>query len=384
MPSDATRLAPDIVQRAVDEAVTERGGIGVQVAAYRHGELIVDTWAGVADQATGAAVDGDTLFNVFSVTKGITATAVHLQAERGLIDYDAPMAAYWPEFGANGKAAVTVRNALTHCTGAPQMPPGVTPEMMCDWDRMAAAIAALPPILPIGEPAYQSISFGWVLGELVRRTDVRQRSFRDFVAQDIAAPYGIDDLWIGIDPAVEPRIARLVDGMAMGALPEGSLIAQSMPPAVALGPQVFERPEVRRATIAGVGGIFTARAAARFFAILANGGELDGRRLLSRERVAMMCRPRPGADRPDPVFYGSVMPISEGGYWRYDPKTPSTAPVGSPTAICAPGVGGALAWADPATGLAVAFCHNHMTSARSAEAHPAYAIANAIRSSLGL
>jgi CubicO group peptidase (beta-lactamase class C family) len=376
------KLAPAAVQQAVDEAVSKRGEIGVQVAAYHRGRLIVDSWAGLADGRTDTPVDGGTLFNVFSVTKGVTATAVHLQAERGRLEYDAPMATYWPEFGANGKEAVTVRNALTHCTGAPQMPPGVTPEMMCDWEQMASAIAALPPILPIGEPAYQSMSFGWVLGELVRRTDPFGRSFARFVEEEIAAPYSIDDLWIGIDPAAEPRIAHLVDDMGTGPLPEGSLIAQSLPAAVALGPQIFERSDVRRAPIAGVGGIFTARAIARFFAILAGGGELDGKRLLSRERVEMMCRPRPGAGRPDPVFYGSVMPISEGGYWRYDPKTPSTAPIGSPTAICAPGVGGSLAWADPANGLAVAFCHNRMSSARSAEEHPAYAIAEAIRSTL--
>jgi CubicO group peptidase (beta-lactamase class C family) len=266
------KLAPAAVQQAVDEAVSKRGEIGVQVAAYHRGRLIVDSWAGLADRRTDTPVDGGTLFNVFSVTKGVTATAVHLQAERGRLEYDAPMATYWPEFGANGKETVTVRNALTHCTGAPQMPPGVTPEMMCDWEQMASAIAALPPILPIGEPAYQSMSFGWVLGELVRRTDPFGRSFARFVEEEIAAPYSIDDLWIGIDPAAEPRIAHLVDDMGTGPLPEGSLIAQSLPAAVALGPQVFDRPDVRRAPIAGVGGIFTARALARFFAILAGGG----------------------------------------------------------------------------------------------------------------
>jgi CubicO group peptidase (beta-lactamase class C family) len=167
-------------------------------------------------------------------------------------------------------------------------------------------------------------------------------------------------------------------------VPAESLFKQTLPDSVALGPRVFERPDIRRATIPGVGGIFTARAAARFFAILANGGELDGKRIVSRERLAMMCRPRPGPDRPDPVFYGSIMPISEGGFWRYDPRSLSTYPLQSDTAICAPGAGSSIGWADPATGLAVAFCHNKMTQAREGEAHPAYDIAQSLRSALAL
>jgi len=102
-----------IVQAAVDAAIREGGEIGVQVAAYLKGELVVDVWGGLADETTGRAVNGDTLFPVFSVTKAVTATALHMQAERGLIDYDKPISYYWPEFAANGKGAATVRDALT-------------------------------------------------------------------------------------------------------------------------------------------------------------------------------------------------------------------------------------------------------------------------------
>src|SRR5690606_37810685 len=106
---------------------------------------------GIADPATGRPVDGDTLFNVFSVTKAVAATAVHVQAEKGLLDYDAPIADYWPEWGCHGKEKATVRDALTHRTGTPQMPAGTTPEMICDWDAMVTAIAALEPLLPVGD-----------------------------------------------------------------------------------------------------------------------------------------------------------------------------------------------------------------------------------------
>jgi len=136
-----------IVQEAVDAAIRDGGEIGVQVAAYVDGELEVDVWGGLADETTGRKVDGNTLFPVFSVTKAVTATALHIQAERGLVDYDAPIARYWPEFGAQGKDKGTVRDALTHRIGIPQMPEGVTPELMCDWDWMVQQLAEMKPLL---------------------------------------------------------------------------------------------------------------------------------------------------------------------------------------------------------------------------------------------
>lgn len=368
-----------VVQTVLDALVAEGTELGVQVAAYLDGELVVDAWAGVADPGSGQPVDGDTLFNVYSVTKGIAATALHVQAERGLVDYDSPVARYWPEYGANGKEAVTIRDALSHRTGTPQMPAGVTPEMMADWDAMVAGIAALEPAYPVGQPAYQAVSFGWVIGEIVRRTDPEGRSFRDFVAEEIARPFGIEDLWIGIDDAVEPRIAKLVDALGSKPPPPGSVLEQAMPFAVRLAPDIFERPDIRRAPLAGVGGIFTARSLARFWAILAGGGELDGKRLLSAERVEMCCHLRPGGTLPDPVFFGMPMPLGEGGYWMYDGQSPLTLAFGSKTAIGNPGAGGSLGWADPRTGLAVAYCHNRMSGADGASL-----VGHAIRAELGI
>jgi CubicO group peptidase (beta-lactamase class C family) len=372
------------VKQLIDEAVAAGREIGVQVAAYLHGELVVDAWGGMADPARGVAVDGDTLFNVFSVTKGVTATALHLQAERGLVDYDSPVALYWPEYANNGKGAVTVRDALSHRTGTPQMPEGVTLDTIGDWTAMADGCAALSPLLPIGSAAYQAFSFGWVIGEIVRRTDPKGRSFRDFVRQELAVPLGIPDLWLGIDPAVEHRVAPLINGEAEFVPPEDSLMAKAMPHAVRLTPDIYNLSAMRRACVPGTGGIFTARSCARMWAMLANGGSLDGVRLLSPERIAMACEPREKADEPDPVFFGTVMPISRGGYWQYDGVTPITWPMRSPRAIGSPGVGGSLGWADPDTGLAVAFCHNYMTNPQEGFQQPSAAIADAIREELGL
>jgi len=379
---EATNAA---VRTAIERAIAERGEMGVQVAAYLHGEVVVDAWGGIADPETGRAVDGDTLFNVFSVTKGVVATALHIQAERGLVEYDRPVADYWPEYGANGKAGVTVRDALSHRTGTPQMPVGVTVDNIGDWDAMAAGCAALPPLLPVGSPAYQSFSFGWIIGEIVRRTDPEGRSFRDFVDQEICVPLNISDLWIGIDPSVEDRIARLSDADAAAPLPpEGSMMEQSMPNQIRLKPAVYEQAAMRRACVPGTGGIFNAHSVARVFAMLANGGMLDGVRLLSKERIAMAAERREGGLEPDPVFFGAVMPISQGGYWMYDGIMPNTCPMKAPRAIGAPGVGGSLAWADPDSGLAIAFCHNHMSNPHDGKAQPCSEIADVIRAGLGI
>ena len=371
------------VQAAVDAAIADKGEIGIQVAAYLRGDLVIDCWAGVADRETGRPVDGDTLFNVFSVTKAVASTAVHIQTEKGLLDYDRPIADYWPEFAQNGKQGITVRDALNHHTGTPQMPPGTTPETICDWDFIASGIAALTPILPRDKPAYQAMSFGWVLGEIVRRTDPAHRDFRDFIREEISEPLGIDDLWVGIDDAVAPRIATLYDENSSAAFPDETFFARALPNNVRLIPEVFERPAVRRACIAGVGGIFNARSEARFWAMLANGGELDGVRLLSRERIDAACLPRPGND-PDPVYFNAPMPLSQGGFWMHSETTPLVYPAKGARTICVPGAGGSLGWADPDSGLAVAFCHNRMMRPKTPDDHPLTAIADTIRASLGL
>ena len=372
-----------IVQQALDHATREGGEIGVQVAAYLDGKLVVDAWSGVADQATGRLVDGETLFNVYSVTKAVAATALHILADRSHIDYDAPVTRYWPEYGAHGKARTTVRDVLTHRACVPQMPGGVTPERMCDWQWMTTAIADLKPLAEPGtKTLYLSMTFGWIIGELVRRADPEGRSLGRFVREEIAAPLGIADLWIGIPDEVEPRIAKLTDAMVpVEYLPP--LFLASMPEQVALNPTVFERPDVRRAEVAGVGGIFNARSEARFWAMLAGGGELDGVRLLSKELVATLNMPRANSEEPDPVMFGFPIPITIGGFWFGGAHPPVTA-VQSPRALCHPGQGNSIGWADPDTGLAVAICHNKMFNPTSPGEDPLLPVARAIREALNL
>lgn len=348
------------VQAVLDQLVDADREIGVQVCAWLGEEQIVDCWAGLADPATGRRVDGDTLFNVFSVSKAVTAVAVHMQAERGHLEYDSPIARYWPEFAQSGKQTVTIRQVLSHVSGVLRMPPEVTPELMCDWDWMCTRIAAMPPAYqPGSRSSYQSMTFGWLLGEVVRRTDPLGRPFGRFVREEIAAPLSADDLWLGIPDAAEPRVARL-DAAAVYVMPDGNAMREAQPLAVDLMPGPFERPDVRRACIPAVGGIFNARSEARFFAMLANGGALDGVRLLSQERIASFAAPRPHFDDADPVFFGMKVPIGWAGFWLGGADAPPVSAPRNMRALCHPGMGGSIGWADPDRRLAVAFCHNRM------------------------
>jgi CubicO group peptidase (beta-lactamase class C family) len=364
------------IRTAIDNGLEE----AVHAVAYHQGKLVLNVWDGLADPANGAPASADTLYNVYSVTKAVAATALHIQAEKGYVDYDAPIADYWPEFAQNGKASATVRHALTHRAGVPLMPEGVTPEHMCDSDWMASAIASMEPLAPPGEKTlYQSITFGWIIGEVVKRADPKRRDLNVFVQEEIAAPLGLADLWIGIPDAVADRVAVMSNRNENDPPPpEATLYARSMPHAVDLVPRVFGRPDVQRACIAGVGGIFNARDEARFWAMLAGGGELDGVRLLSADRVANFSNVRDNGDEPDPVMFGMPIPISVGGYWLGGHR------VSSPRAIWHPGAGGSLGWADPEQNLAVAICHNRMFNARDPKDDPILPISKAIISALGL
>jgi CubicO group peptidase (beta-lactamase class C family) len=265
------------------------------------------------------------------------------------------------------------------------MPAGVTPARMVDWDWMVQAIADLEPLAEPGtQTLYLSMTFGWILGELVRRVDPQGRTLGRFVREEIAAPLGITDLWIGIPDAVEPRIARQIDAMVpVPADDLPPLFLASMPEAVALVPAVFERPEVRRAEVAGVGGIFNARSEARFWALLAQGGELAGVRLLSSGLAATLNTPRARSEEPDPVMFGFPLPITVGGYW-FGGEHPPVCSVRNPRAICHPGQGGSIGWADPDAQLAVAICHNRLFNPATAAEDALLPIAEAVRRGLGL
>ena len=378
--------ANDIVQEAVDFAIRERGEIGIQVAAYVDNKLVIDVWGGLADETTGRKVDAETVFPIFSVIKAVTATALHIQAERGLVDYYAPVGQYWPEFGAHGKDKGTVYDALTHRIGVPLMPFGVTPELMCDWDWMVGKIADMRPLFEPGTRCgYMAYTFGWVIGEVVRRTDPKGRPFGAFIQEEICQPLGLESLWTGIPDQVEPRVAKLTNmpPIPPGApgFPPDSLRSRATPPEVATTQEVFGRPDVRRACIPGAQGIMNARSGARFWAMLANGGELDGVRLLSEDRVRLFNIPRPPCDY-DPV-HGVPHKGTLGGF--HLPGSPGMGPVGSnPHVFGHNAAGGSVGWADPDIRLGGTITHNRMVPHGPPEESPLTPIGRAVREALGL
>jgi CubicO group peptidase (beta-lactamase class C family) len=375
--------AQHAVQQLLGQLVAGGSEIGIQVAAWLGEEQIVDAWAGLTAKGGIVPVDGDTLFNVYSVSKAVTATAIHIQADRGLVDYDAPIARYWPDFAAAGKGDVTVRHVLSHVSGVLRMPPDVTPELMTNWDWMCRRIAEMPPSYPAGSrSSYQSMTFGWMLGEVVRRTDPQRRPFGQFIQQEIAEPIGATDLWFGIADAAEPRIARL-DAAAVYVAPDGNAMREATPLQVDLMPDPFERPYVRRACIPAVGGIMNARSEARFWAMLANGGTLGGTRLLSEARVRSFIGPRPHFEDVDPVFFGMKVPIAWSGFWLGGALPPVSAPR-NPHALCHPGMGGSIGWADLDRKLAVAFCHNRMFDTIAIEEDNRTRVGDTIRAAIGL
>jgi CubicO group peptidase (beta-lactamase class C family) len=368
----------DMIQRAL-EIATERGEQGVQVAAYVDGELVVDAWIGDA-RPGGPPVDGDTLFPVFSVTKAVTSTALHVQAERGYVDYEQPVATYWPEFAANGKESLTVRHVLSHQSGIPQMPDGVTPERLADWDWMTQRVAEFTPMFEPGtSSAYQSLVYGWIIGEVVRRTDPQGRDFGRFVQEEICEPLQIRDLYVGLPESEFGRVAELSSIMPPGRVEnETEISIAAKPDAVALEPRIHNLDVVKRACYPGAGGIMTARAGARVFAMLANGGVLDGVRMLSEERVRSFTTPRPNGELLDQVLLGGnrVAPrIGNSGYWLAG----SVFGAG-PGVIHHGGAGTSQGFADMDRRLGAVIFHNRMFEgfAPDSEAHPFRAIADAV------
>ncbi|CAK7237838.1 hypothetical protein SBRCBS47491_010168 [Sporothrix bragantina] len=352
---------PDIhndprVLAALEEA-RRRGENGLAVAAYYKGKLVVDSFAGEADPETGRVVDADTIFPVFSVTKGITALAVHMQVERGLVGLHVPVCKYWPAFAANGKDTITVEQVLMHRSGIPQMPEGVTPELMGDWDWMIKHIENFTPAFPPGKVnAYHVLVWGWIAGEIVRRTDPAGRSFQDFVYEEICKPLGVNDFYLGVPDSELHRVAKLSGGDTAPYVDNFNI----SPSVVFPGSTVHNQRVVQQCVDPGAGAITTAGAVARIFAMLAGFGELDGVRFLSAERVRSFLEPREGVRDPDkvvmiPTWFGRA------GYFIGGEPVGSTPLLGSNReAIYSPGAGGSYAWADLRNNVAVAICHNNM------------------------
>jgi CubicO group peptidase (beta-lactamase class C family) len=272
----------EAVRDAFIENLRHRGELGAAFAVSGDGEPVVDLWGGIADAETGRAWRRDTLQVIFSGTKGLVALCLLMLVDRGELDMQAPVARYWPEFAANGKAGLLVRWVLDHRAGLPYLTDDLWPGAIYDWQAMTAALAAQAPLWAPGtQPAYHIRTFGFLLGEIVRR--VTGKTLGAFFRDEIAVPLGID-FHIGLGDAEIARCAEFV------ARPDAPAPDPDTPFARAgrqwPQPLDYNADAFRRAEIPSSNGHGNARSVARFYSILANGGTLDGTRILSREAVA--------------------------------------------------------------------------------------------------
>lgn len=334
------------IQTLLNNLVADGRERGMQVAAYVDGRLAVNAWAGVADASSGRLVDEGTLFPVYSTGKGMTATLIHQIVERGLISYETPIAEVWPEFGTHGKDRITLRQALNHSSGIPQMPAGLSHAELCDWDTMCRKIAELEPLWTPGtRMEYHAMTFGWILGEVARRVD--GRPFAKLLEEEICRPLGIKTMFAGIPDEVESLVAMLEESGAKPPLDDGK--PQSVPVFIRPLGAWMNRPDARRACIPASNGIMNALAIARHYAALLPGG-VDGIELLPPERVRLatvMQKPEHPANEDYPKDSGLGYHIGGNGAYY-----------GNASAFGHGGYGGSDGFADPELRLAVGWTRN--------------------------
>jgi CubicO group peptidase (beta-lactamase class C family) len=265
---------------------TERGDVGAAVCVYLDGVRVVDCWGGHADRARTRPFGPDTIVSVASTTKGMVALCAHMLAERGKLDLDAPVARYWPEFAAVDKQDIPVRWLLSHRAGLPAIRPSLSAAALFDWTAMTAAIAETAPWWTPGERhGYHAITYGHLVGEVIRRVD--GRTVGAFLRDEVTGPLRAD-FFIGVPEEADGRAAEVLPPPPPGeptiwdtllADPESVSGRTFLNPPRPLG--LVNTRAWRAAEIPAANGHTSARGVARVYAALARGGELDGVRLLA-------------------------------------------------------------------------------------------------------
>jgi CubicO group peptidase (beta-lactamase class C family) len=331
---------------------------GGALAVYIDGKPVVDVWTGWADRSGEHAWTADTGAMVFSATKGVAAMVIHRLVDRGLLSYDEPVAQYWPEFGAAGKADITVRDVLRHRSGLAHLK-GVTKDELLDHLLMEERIAAAPSDRQRGWPAYHALTYGWILSGLARA--VTGMGMRELIRVEVAQPLNTDGLHLGRPPAGSPtKVAQILAPQGTRANPVFDFVAPrvaGLPLSGAIGAMFF--PGIKSLVqgdipfldgeVPAANGVVTARGLARMYAAIANGGGIDGVELLSTDLTAgLIGNPKPWPD----LNIGVPMPFHLGYHASPIP--------GLLKGFGHIGLGGTLGWADPETGSAFAFIHNRL------------------------
>jgi CubicO group peptidase (beta-lactamase class C family) len=284
MPFDSAGFVRDkyAAAKTAFEANFESGAdLGASFCATLNGETVVDLWGGWADEARTRPWERDTIVNVYSTTKTMTFLVALILADRGELDFDAPVAKYWPEFAANGKAAVKVSHLMAHSAGLSGWKEPLKKEDLYDWEKATSLLAAQTPLWEPGTASgYHAITQGYLIGEVVRR--ITGQTIGTFFRQQIAEPLGAD-FWIGLPASEDRRVADLVPPPPGGAL--GDIIESDLQ-RISLSNPTVDVLETRTrawrgAEIPAGGGTGNARSVAEIHAILANGGVAKGKRFLS-------------------------------------------------------------------------------------------------------
>ena len=286
------------VREVFSEAFADGREVGASVCITLDGETVVDLWGGHLDKEMNRPWERDTLVNVYSTTKGMTALAAHRLIEEGRLDPDAPVAKYWPEFSAAGKADLPVRYLLSHQAGLVAVAEPLPSDAMMNWETMTSALAAQEPWWKPGEKhGYHALTFGWLVGELIRR--ISGQSVGTYVREEIAEPLGVE-FYIGCPEELDQRISDLhagpiiasEDGSSFDMVseimknPEG-MFAKAFANPIPSGPleSIANGRAWRAAEIPAANGHTNAHSLARIYTALALGGELDGVHLLSPESI---------------------------------------------------------------------------------------------------
>ena len=274
------RFAP--VRAAFDANLASGADVGASCCITVEGETVVDLWGGYADEARTRPWEKDTIVNVYSTTKTMMALTALLLADRGELDFDAPVARYWPEFAANGKAGVKVSHLMSHSAGLSGWKEPITEQDLYDWDKACALLAAQAPFWEPGTASgYHGMTQGFLVGEVVRR--ITGRTIGTVFRQEIAEPLGAD-FFIGLPASEDSRVADLIPpppGTAMGDAPGQSELQANMALNPKLEVSVTRSRAWRGAELPAAGGTGNARAVAEIHAILANGGVAKGKRFMS-------------------------------------------------------------------------------------------------------
>ncbi|MFG2657543.1 serine hydrolase domain-containing protein [Streptomyces sp. NPDC048425] len=351
----------EAVRAAFEENFDEREELGAAVTVLIDGAPVVDLWGGWADAARTRAWERDTVVNVWSTTKGPTALCAHILIDRGLLDPDAPVATYWPEFAAGGKEGVLVRHLLSHRAGLAGLREPHSLEQLFAWELTTSRLAAQEPWWEPGSVSgYHALTYGFLVGEVVRRVSGLLPGA--FLEREVTGPLGID-FTIGLPDKEAGRAAELVHPRAQATSEQAAIFAQLAPAALAAltnpiaGASEANTAAWRAAEIPAANGHGTARAVAALYAIVAGKGRSGDRQILSPEGAERI-REGQGSCRDLVLGAGFTHETELGlGLWLSGPNG-SYGP--NPRAVGHDGFGGSFGSADPESGVAMGYVMNRM------------------------